>query len=119
MKTFKNICAQGDMILRRIETIPTDAVPVKSENGSLIITHSETGHNHIVMERQNKNGGKNAQLFINKINALIGYLSVSEPCELEHLRSHDTHASISIPVGNYEIRRQREYTPEGFRRAQD
>jgi hypothetical protein len=24
-----------------------------------------------------------------------------------------------VPPGNYEVRRQREYTPEGFRRAAD
>jgi hypothetical protein len=38
---------------------------------------------------------------------------------VEHLRSFDTHESISIGPGNYEIRRQRENAPEGWRRAAD
>ena len=38
---------------------------------------------------------------------------------IEHLRSFDTHESISIAPGIYEIRRQREYTPEGWKRVED
>ena len=38
---------------------------------------------------------------------------------LEHLRSFDTHETIKLPVGTFEIRRQREYTPEGWRRVED
>jgi hypothetical protein len=43
----------------------------------------------------------------------------SEPAELEHLRSFNTHESLVIAPGIYEVRRQKEYTPEGWRRAAD
>lgn len=119
MKTFKNMAAQGDMVIRKIDAIPADAVSVKPEKGAFVLSHSETGHNHVVMDRPAKTGGRAAQLFIDKTNAFIGYLNVLEPCEIEHLRSHDTHETIRVEPGQYEIRRQREYTPEGFRRAQD
>ena len=38
---------------------------------------------------------------------------------LEHHRSIDTHEALEIKPGIYEIRRQREYTPQGFRRVAD
>ena len=112
MKTFKNYCAQGDILIRRVENIPANAKPAKAENGVYIVTHSETGHHHVVKERA-------AQLLIDETNAFISYLSVSEETALEHLRPFDTHESIALPPGNYEVRRQREYTPEGWRRVED
>ena len=38
---------------------------------------------------------------------------------LEHERSFDTHETIEFSPGTYRIRRQREHTPEGYRRAAD
>lgn len=111
--TFKKQAAQGDMLITRIEKLPDGLEAAKIERkGYHILTHSETGHHHVVKERA-------AQMLIDKTNNFIAYLAVKEPCEVEHLRPHDTHAPISLDKGFYEIRRQREYTPEGFRKAQD
>lgn len=112
MKTFTDMCAQGDILIRRIDSIPAGVKPAEAENGVFIVTHSETGHHHVVKERS-------AQLLIDETNAFISYLSVSETTNLEHLRPHDTHETIQLPPGNYEVRRQREYVPEGFRRVED
>lgn len=109
---FKNQAAQGDLLIRRVEKLPEGLSEAKAENGLHIVAHSETGHNHVVKERS-------AQLLIDKTNAFIGYLNVLEPCEIEHLRSFDTHAPIALDKGTYEIRRQREYIPQGFRKAAD
>lgn len=109
---FKNQAAQGDCLITKISKLPDGLETVKAENGFHIIAHSESGHNHVVLERS-------AQLLIDKTNAFIAYLNVLEPCEIEHLRSHDTHKPIALDKGIYEIRRQREYTPQGFRKAQD
>lgn len=109
---FKVQAAQGDMLITKIDKLPDGLEMAKAENGFHILAHSETGHNHVVKERS-------AQLLIDKTNAFIAYLSVAEPCEVQHLRSFDTHAPVSLDKGVYEIRRQREYMPEGFRRAQD
>jgi len=38
---------------------------------------------------------------------------------LQHLRGHDTHEQLDLPRGIWEVRRQREWTPEGERRALD
>jgi hypothetical protein len=112
MKTFKQQAAQGDLLITRIKKLPEGLEKARAENGLHVVAHSETGHNHVVKERS-------AELLIDKTNAFIAYLNVLEPCEIEHLRSFDTHESIRVEKGFYEIRRQREYTPQGFRRAQD
>ena len=31
MKTFKNVCAQGDVYIRRIDKLPKNAIEVKPE----------------------------------------------------------------------------------------
>ena len=47
------------------------------------------------------------------------WIKVNRPTVLEHQRPHDTHAPIKFAKGVYEVRRQREYTPEGWRRVAD
>ena len=115
--TFKNCAAQGDLLIRRIEAIPAGASPAAAENGVYIVAHSETGHNHVIAERQN------VKLYTTG-DPMVSYLEVVEATDatetlIEHLRSFDTHESIVIPAGIFEIRRQREYTPEGWRRVED
>lgn len=113
MKTFDKFAAQGDMMLIRIDALPSDAKEVPAANGRHTLTHSETGHDHVVMDRPGIR-------FFSAMDEFRAYLVVeNEPAELQHLRSFDTHESIEIKPGIYEVRRQREYTPEGFRRAAD
>jgi len=114
MKTFDKIAAQGDMMLIRITALPVGLTELPAENGQHILAHSETGHNHVVMDRP-------AVRHFAAMDEFRSYLEVSgdDPVELQHLRSFDTHESVEIKPGIYEVRRQREYTPEGFRRAAD
>lgn len=117
MKTFKSQAAQGDLLIRRISALPKNTVKAKSENGNFVVAHSETGHHHVVVERQN------VQYFITD-DPMVSYLQVVEATDetevlIEHLRSFDTHESIAISPGIYEVRRQREYTPEGWRKVAD
>ena len=117
MKTFFNQCAQGDLLIRRIKEIPVGAKPVKPLGGVFVVAHSETGHNHVIAERPN------VSLFTTG-DPMVSYLQVVEATDatevlLEHLRNFDTHETIGIGDGVYEIRRQREYTPEGWRRVED
>lgn len=117
MKTFKNCAAQGDVMIRRIESLPKTAKRSNSKDGLYVVAHSETGHNHVVAERPNV-------VLYDSENPLVSYLQVIEASDatevlLEHLRSWDTHETLKIPPGVFEVRRQREHTPEGWRRAQD
>jgi hypothetical protein len=112
MLTFKNVCAQGDIYIRRIDKMPDGLIEIAPENGRHILAHSETGHHHdMVAERVRvfQKPGDNMHLFV----------AVAEPTALEHQRSHDTHAPILFDTGYFEVKRQREYTPEGFRRVED
>jgi len=112
MKTFKNLCAQGDILIQRIQKLPANVVPVAPENGKVIVTHSETGHHHVMLAERTK-----AYRLPDSIMDI--FLTVEEGDVLEHLRQHDTHESIKFDAGIYHVRRQREYTPEGFRRVED
>lgn len=118
MRTFLNRAAQGDLYIRRVESIPATAKAVEpDERGHFVCAHSETGHNHCVVAHPHVK-------FYSTDDPLVSYLQVIEATDametvIEHLRSFDTHESIKVEPGNYEIRRQREYTPEGWRRAAD
>lgn len=119
MKTFNKMAAQGDFIILRIDSLPTGLEKIPAVNNQIVVAHSETGHNHVaVLDRPDavtafkKSGTKESDLF-------ELFLNVSEETRIEHLRSFDTHETLVVPPGQYKIMRQREYTPEGFRRAQD
>ena len=109
---FVKCAAQGDLLITRIDEIPSGTIPAKIEDGQYVLAHSETGHHHVIeadacecMEAAN--------------DPFVSYLRVTKSASLRHLRSFDTHAPIHVQPGLYRINRQREYTPEGFRRAAD
>jgi hypothetical protein len=117
MKTFKNLAAQGDLLIRRIEKLPEGLKPLAVENGNFIVAHSETGHHHVIAERPS------VKVFVTD-DPMVSYLEVIEATDatetlLEHLRNFDTHETLKISAGIYELRRQREHTPEGWQRVQD
>lgn len=116
MKTFTKMAAQGDFIIFRVKEIPTEVDAMQPEDGVFVIAHSETGHNH-VMERTN------VEAFVPKNTKSVDlyelFLNVKEPTEINHLRAFDTHETLLVPPGQYVVKRQREYTPEGFRKAAD
>jgi hypothetical protein len=117
MKTFEKMAAQGDLLLRKIKCLPNGVKPLNAENGVFVVAHSETGHNHVI------DASQNVRWFAGE-NTEVTYLQVIEALDatetiLRHLRGHDTHAPIVIPPGVFELRRQREHTPEGWRRVED
>lgn len=106
---------QGDCYLIPIKAIPADALskPVATENGAFIITHSETGHHHIVKERDGVR-------MYSAMDTFRDFLNVEgEPAVLEHLRDHHTHAPQIIAPGAWLVQRQAAYTPQGWERARD
>lgn len=112
MKKVKKMAAQGDVMFIRVDKIPASAKATKAEDGCFIVAHSETGHNHVLASR-------NAQMLIDETNEFVAYVKISKETKVTHQRSFDTHESLLLAPGNYEIRRQREYMPEGFRRVAD
>lgn len=117
MKTFKKCAAQGDVLFVKVDAIP-DGVTEQKPNarGEIVVTHSETGHDHVmVLDRQETPA---VQMYSGD-NPLLAWIKVNRPTSLDHKRQHHKHESIMFQPGMYEIRHQQESTPEGWRRVAD
>jgi len=104
---------QGDVLLERIDTIPAKSKIVRDK----IIAHGENSdHCHRVTDEVEvlEAEGKT-------------FLRVSKEGKLEHVKVSNPeqwtgeHHPISLPPGNYEVIRQREYDPyeKHIRNVQD
>lgn len=108
------LAAQGDVLFRRIKKLPDGLREVALPDGKAIVAHSETGHDHAIHNGE-------ARLF-EKLEAdpMICYLAIAGECaEVVHHRDFDTHKTLALAGGFWEVRRQREWTPEGMRRVED
>ncbi len=111
MKTITTAGAQGDLYVRRIDALPGGTKEV-AVTGQIVVAHSETGHNHVVE-------AEGVRFYQHKDPTLC-YLSVEGPfADIQHARSFDTHETLRLPTGIWEIRRQQELTPEGWKMVQD
>lgn len=109
-----NYCAQGDMLLIRVDNIPNDAKPRKPEKGLHVLAHSETGHHHAVED------GMGVGVLAQPGDDMICYLKVEgEHADIVHYRNYDTHETIRLLQGNWMVKRQREHVPDGWRRVED
>ena len=116
MKTFTKMAAQGDFLIIRIGELPAELERIQAVDGKITIAHSETGHDHVMVADSvtayKAAGTKDVDLY-------ELFLLVDAPTKIDHLRSFDTHEALLVPPGSYQVRRQREYVAEGFRKAQD
>jgi len=116
MKTVKKMAAQGDVLVRRIDKLPQGVTEQAPDNGALVVAHSETGHHHAV-------DATGCKLYQGS-DPLVAYLMVESVdfADLVHHRTFDTHETLRLcaPPGSiWEVRRQREEAPEGWRRVLD
>lgn len=109
MKIYQ-IGEQGELLLQRVEAVPEDAQRVEPQNGRYIVGHSETGHHHTIAADG---------CVMHECSPLLCYLVLDRELSLEHQRPWDTHEPLDLGGGVWEVRRQREWTPEGERRAVD
>lgn len=114
MKTVTKIAAQGDVLFLRVDSVPDGYEPSDDH----IIAHSDTGHNHVA--------SGDLQVMRNADDAMRTFLVAKGDVDIVHHRSFDTHEPLRLiydcpPAGEvvWEIRRQREHTPEGWRRVED
>jgi len=103
---------QGDVCFRRVETVPTKAVAQPRVAGRIVVAHSETGHDHYL-------DTIGVEAFQEPDRPMVCYLRSTVPAEVKHARAWDTHAPLLLAPGIWEVRREREYTPAGFRRVED
>lgn len=102
---------QGDILLAPIDIVPDGTYPIDAEDGRLILARGEiTGHHHSITDTADVE-------LVTADEAAELYLLVhgSEPVAL----THQEHATIELPPGNYRVVRQREYTPERLRQVAD
>ena len=99
---------QGDVGIDKVDSIPSEAKLEKRDR--VILAYGEvTGHCHeIAVEDLEK-----IELFM-----LDGkmYLNVKEDGVKV---THQEHAIVTLPIGNYEVIHQREYSPEAIRNVLD
>jgi hypothetical protein len=96
------IFRQGDVLI-----ISSDTSVTGTKLPHLTLAEGEvTGHRHRISDGE-------AELF--ERDGVL-YLKVLSPTAL---LTHEEHAEVKIPQGNWEIRIQREYVPEGWRYVAD
>jgi len=110
MKSYR----QGDIFIKPIKDIPeTEDKKYKATEGqeienAIILAHGEsTGHKHAIYDG-------NALLMKGKYSNRF-FLLVIKDTKLQH-EEHDT---ITLPIGKYEVIRQRIYSPLGIRSVID
>ena len=102
---------QGDVLIIPVGELPAGVEKLERESGRVVLAHGEaTGHAHAIKDDR-------AALFRHPELAAVLMMHVSgdAPVELEH----EEHGTIEIPPGNYEVLRQREYSPEEIRNVAD
>ena len=117
---MQRLYRQGDVLLVATTSIPDGTVPVKRENGRLVLAHREvTGHHHSILDRDAELVAitASADTLVTADEAAELYLLVhgTEPVEL----THQEHATVTVEPGVYRVVRQREYAPEEIRRVAD
>lgn len=115
MKTIEKQGCQGDVLFRRVERVPEGFVAAKP-TARIVVAHSETGHHHAIDDT-------GVVLYESK-DPLVCYLSMetADHVDVVHHRSFDTHETMRLGGGVgavWEVRRQREWAPEGWRRVED
>lgn len=107
---------QGDLMIRRIDALPAD-VNADASPESRIVAHSDTGHHHVL--------DGELSVFRRAGDSMSAFVEARSAVQLKHLRDFDTHETLEIAGGSasepvrFECRRQREHTPEGWRRVED
>jgi hypothetical protein len=99
---------QGDVFIKAA-TIPVDAKPVKAVNRRYVLAEGEvTGHAHALAAT------KGVEMY-ERDGTLYLRITANKGAELKH----EEHAPILLPIGDYVVRKQREYTPEAIRYVVD
>ncbi len=99
---------QGDVFLKKVSAPASKNLKdVARENGLVVLAHGEvTGHCHSIAS---------ASACLLESEDGTRYLHAEKPVSLDH----QEHATIDLDEGWYEVRRQREYTPEAVRNVMD
>ena len=102
---------QGDVLVRQVSAIPSDAVSVNNETRIVLAYGEVTGHAHAIVVDEAQE-----MTFSEAGGVVRRFLKVFERgASLKH----EEHSTIPLPPGLYEIVQQREYSPEEIRNVAD
>ena len=115
----------GDILLIKIDRLPKN-IKFKTKKDKVILKGEVTGHAHTlrgnakILEKAERiiNPSPTGSLPVRNLpmrSQVIGYAVVKEPTEL----IHEEHNTITLPVGTYEIKRQREYDSDYIKFVED
>lgn len=106
---------QGDLYLRVINELPKDITAVSAVNGFYVLAHSESGHDHAVLEDER------VEYYQSNSDPFLAFMKVAlTSVDLIHKKTGpDAHKTIRLTPRIYELRRQTESTPAGLRRVED
>jgi len=108
MKIYPFFARQGDVGIRRVDSIPEHTEAIARDKGRIILAYGEvTGHAHAILDT--------AAALVRTADTNQRFLRVMATSGVE-LR-HEEHATITLPPGNYEIIQQREYVAPEITRA--
>lgn len=95
---------QGDILLVPVAKLPEGLEEVPRQGGKIVLAEGEaTGHLHAIESEE-------ASFLATDLADIEGrFLAVEEEVTL----THPEHDAIALPPGNYEVRRQREYSEAG------
>ncbi len=102
---------QGDVLIIPTSKIPKGLERVPRDNGRVVLAYGEvTGHAHAILDDP-------ATLF--RRDDMDEMADRFLHVETEVALTHDEHDTITLPKGDYIVRRQREYEPEAPRYVAD
>lgn len=94
IKTARNNAQQGDVIMRRLESIPEGAAKQIGKN-RLVLAHGESGHSHVIEDDEAELVEIGGRMILNLVKAATV--------------THEEHGSIKLDPGIWEIGRVKEY----------
>lgn len=106
MSINKKVIRQGDVLLVKVDSIPVNSIQQENNDRVVLASGEKTGHAHAIYEPEK------AKLWDHGAER---YLQVVENTILKH----EEHTAADIPVGNYLVVIQTEYTPQELRSVTD
>lgn len=92
METKKKMYRQGDLLLIEVGYRPPHIAHIQTD---ILMKGTVTGHHHRIQK---------GKICPHEEDLIIAYVDAYPGCKLVH----DEHATIELPEGIYEVRRQRE-----------
>jgi hypothetical protein len=104
---------QGDILLVPVERLPDGLTEVPREDGKIVLAEGEaTGHLHMIEDPE-------ATFLATDLDSVESRYLVIEEAEAITAKAagvelkHPEHDTVTLEPGNYEVRRQREYSQAG------